>query len=157
MKQVALLSVAGAFVLAHGAFAQNSTTQPQQAAQPTSQATQSTPPAQPSTATSATTRPRHDANYPNPSGQDSKPNKAPAAPKKATGSAPANGNVESRGSRTSDQSASAQAVAKQKTYRGNTGRKTDPGTACSTARATPNGGVDCGLGGEGATPGKVPK
>jgi hypothetical protein len=46
---------------------------------------------------------------------------------------------------------------KQKAYTGNTGKKTDPGTACSSARPTPNGGVDCGTSGNAATPGKVPK
>jgi hypothetical protein len=89
--------------------------------------------------------------------QDSQPAKAPVRPKKATGSAPGNGNAESRGTRTSDQSAASQGVAKQKAYKGNTGKKADPGTACSTARPTNNGGVDCGTGGKGATPGKVPK
>jgi hypothetical protein len=46
---------------------------------------------------------------------------------------------------------------KQKAYTGNTGKKTDPGTACSSARPTPNGGVDCGTTGDAATAGKVPK
>jgi hypothetical protein len=46
---------------------------------------------------------------------------------------------------------------KQKAYTGNTGKKNDPGTACSSARPTPNGGVDCGTTGDAATAGKVPK
>src|SRR3954447_11987345 len=46
---------------------------------------------------------------------------------------------------------------KQKSYTGNTGKKADAGTACSSARPTPNGGVDCGTSGNAATPGKVPK
>jgi len=46
---------------------------------------------------------------------------------------------------------------KQKAYTGNTGKKKDAGTACSSARPTPNGGVDCGTSGNAATPGKVPK
>jgi hypothetical protein len=46
---------------------------------------------------------------------------------------------------------------KQKAYTGNTGKKADAGTACSSARATPNGGVDCGTSGNAATAGKVPK
>ncbi|MEA3178542.1 MAG: hypothetical protein QOI59_2065 [Gammaproteobacteria bacterium] len=48
-------------------------------------------------------------------------------------------------------------VEKRKAYTGNTGKKTDPGTACSSARPTANGGVDCGTGGDSATAGKVPK
>jgi hypothetical protein len=128
--------------LAPPAFAQNpSTPQP------------SVPSAQSPAPSSSQTRP--DAQYPNPSGQDSKPNQTP--PKKATGSAPDKGTVEQRGSRTKDQSSASQKTAKRKTYQGNTGKKADPGTACSTARPTNNGGVDCGTGGEGATPGKVPK
>lgn len=46
---------------------------------------------------------------------------------------------------------------KQKTYTGNSGKKADAGTAYSSARPTPNGGVDCGTSGNAATPGKVPK
>jgi hypothetical protein len=46
---------------------------------------------------------------------------------------------------------------KQKAYTGNEGRKRDPGTACNSARPNPNGGVDCGMSGNAATPGKVPK
>ncbi|MDB6159734.1 MAG: hypothetical protein JWO04_3440 [Gammaproteobacteria bacterium] len=144
MKRALLLGLTGAFALAQGAVGQNSAATP--------------PPATiSSSSSSATAQPRPDAKYPNPSGQDSQPSKAPVAPKKATGSAPGNGNVESRGTRTSDQSAASQGAAKQKVYKGNTGKKPDPGTACSTARPTNNGGVDCGTGGKGATPGKVPK
>jgi hypothetical protein len=46
---------------------------------------------------------------------------------------------------------------KQKAYTGNTGKKKDAGTACSSARPRPNGGVDCGTSGNSATAGKVPK
>jgi hypothetical protein len=46
---------------------------------------------------------------------------------------------------------------KQKAYTGNTGKKKDAGTACSSARPNANGGVDCGTGGNSATTGKVPK
>jgi|KBSSwiStaDraftv2_1062776.scaffolds.fasta_scaffold10552_8 hypothetical protein len=46
---------------------------------------------------------------------------------------------------------------KQKAYTGNTGKKQDAGTACSSARPKPNGGVDCGTSGNAATAGKVPK
>jgi hypothetical protein len=99
---------------------------------------------------------RPDATYPNPSGQDSQPKPAnPPAAGSKQGAKP--GTVESRGAQTSKQSAGAQGVAKQKAYQGNTGKKSDAGTACSTARPTANGGVDCGTSGEGATPGKVPK
>ena len=46
---------------------------------------------------------------------------------------------------------------KQKAYTGNKGKKSDAGTACSSARPNPNGGVDCGTSGNAATAGKVPK
>jgi hypothetical protein len=95
---------------------------------------------------------RPDAQYANPSGQDSKPSKT-TVPK----AAPPAGSVEQRGTQTSQQSKPVQPSAKQKSYQGNVGKKGDVGTACSTARPTPQGGVDCGTGGEGATPGKVPK
>jgi hypothetical protein len=48
-------------------------------------------------------------------------------------------------------------IDKQKAYTGNTGKKTDAGTACSSARPSANGGVDCGTSGNSATTGKVPK
>jgi len=51
----------------------------------------------------------------------------------------------------------AKAVEKEKAYNGNKGKKRDPGTACSSARPTPNGGVDCGTKGDAATSGQVPK
>jgi hypothetical protein len=135
MNRAALLGFVGAVCLAQGTFAQTA--------------------AQPAAKTPASSQTRPDAQYAKPSGQDSQPTKT--APKKATGSSPGQGNVESRGSKTTDQSAGAQGAVKQKAYNGNTGKKTDAGTACSTARATPSGGVDCGTSGEGATPGKVPK
>jgi len=143
MKRTALVGLLSTVWLAPLAFGQNPA-----ATQPPS----STPGAQTPAPSSSQTRP--DAQYPNPSGQDRKPSQTP--PRKATGSAPGNGSVEQRGSRTKDQSAASQGTAKRKTYRGNTGKKSDPGTACSTARPTKNGSVDCGTGGEGATPGKVP-
>jgi len=46
---------------------------------------------------------------------------------------------------------------KQKAYTGNTGKKQDADPACSSARPSPNGGVDCGTSGNAATAGKVPK
>jgi hypothetical protein len=45
----------------------------------------------------------------------------------------------------------------RKTYEGNSGKKQNAETACSTARRKPNGDLDCGTGGEGALPGKIPK
>jgi hypothetical protein len=112
-----------------------------------------TPSAQPSQSSTSQSRP--DARYPNPSGQDSQPRAT--APKRATGSAPGKGNPEGRGSRTAQQSAPVQQVAKQGSYQGNKGKKADPGTACSSARPTPNGGVDCGTGGKAATSRTPPK
>jgi hypothetical protein len=53
--------------------------------------------------------------------------------------------------------AQSKTVNKQKAYTGNTGKKSDPGTACSSARPAANGGMDCGTGGDAATTGKVPK
>jgi hypothetical protein len=53
--------------------------------------------------------------------------------------------------------AQSKSVNKQKAYTGNTGKKSDPGTACSSARPAANGGMDCGTGGDAATTGKVPK
>jgi hypothetical protein len=104
---------------------------------------------------SSDSQPRPDAKYPRPSGQDSRP--STTTPKAASGSSPAKGDPERRGTSTAKQSAAARHVEKQGAYRGQQGKKSDPGTACSTARATPGGGVDCGTGGEGATPGKIPK
>jgi hypothetical protein len=43
------------------------------------------------------------------------------------------------------------------TYQGAAGKTDNTSTACSTARTKANGRLDCGTGGEGATPGKVPK
>jgi hypothetical protein len=46
---------------------------------------------------------------------------------------------------------------KRKAYTGNTGKKKDAGTACSSARPSANGGVDCGTSGNAATTGSPPK
>jgi cytoskeletal protein RodZ len=140
MNRTVLLGLLGGLSLAQAAFAQAPSTP--------------TPPASsPQASSSSESRP--DANYPRPSGQDSQPGKT--APKRAAGSSPDKGTVESRGSRTANQSAQVQGTAKQQAYKGNTGKKKDPGTACSTARATKNGGIDCGTGGTSGTPGKAPK
>lgn len=163
MKQLALLCLCGSVWYAQGALAQvSSATQPPPApsATPSTSPASSTAPAPPPStapAPSATQQPSRDAKYPKPSGQDSQPSDRPSPPKKSMTSGPSQGNPEARGSRTADQSAAVQQTAKQPVYRGNAGKKADPGTACSTARPTKNGGVDCGMGGEGATPGKVPK
>jgi hypothetical protein len=140
MKRTSLLSFIGAFGLAGAAMAQTPST--------------SAPAAAPSTTTSP------DAVYAKPSGQDSQPNKAPplkkqravATQKKAPSASTGTGTVESRGAKAADQSAAVRKVAKQKSYSGNSGKKPDPGTACSTARPTPNGGLDCGMSGDSATP-----
>jgi hypothetical protein len=65
------------------------------------------------------------------------------------------GTVEQRGTKAANQSAPVRKLAKQKAYTGNSGSKQDPGTVCSTARPTPNGGVDCGTSGDSATLGKI--
>jgi hypothetical protein len=124
-----------------------------------SQSTFAQAPNQPSSSTSRTSaaapQTRPDARYPNPSGQDSRPSET--HPQKSVRNGKTQGTVESRGSKTSDQSAASQPVAKQKSYTGNTGKKSDPGTACSSARPTPNGGIDCGVSGNAATTGRAPK
>jgi hypothetical protein len=38
------------------------------------------------------------------------------------------------------------------TYHGAQGKKTDPGTACSTARVKKDGSLDCGMSGKAAVP-----
>lgn len=38
------------------------------------------------------------------------------------------------------------------TYTQSTGKKSDPGTACSTARTKPDGSLDCGMSGKPITP-----
>jgi hypothetical protein len=121
-----------------------------------------TPPAssqQPQTHTQSQSRP--DAVYPHPSGQDSPTNKQSPSAKKPSSTAsqqrPATGTgtVEQRGAKAASQSAPIRKLAKQKSYTGNSGSKQDPGTVCSTARPTPNGGVDCGTSGDSATLGKI--
>jgi hypothetical protein len=135
VKRATLLYLVAALALGQGSLAQT----PAPATPPPSSSTESRP----------------DASYPKPSGQDSQPKQTPTK-SKATPPQATTG-VESRGSQTAQQSSAVKPVAKQKAYTGNTGKKQDPGTACSTARPTKNGGIDCGTGGEGATPGKVPK
>jgi hypothetical protein len=141
MKRTMLLGVLGGLSLTAAAVAQQP---PASAPQPA-----------PSSSQPASNAARPDANYPKPSGQDSQPSRT--TPKQAPGSSPDNGTVQSQGAQHANQSGQVKSLEKHPTYKGNTGKKKDPGTACSTARPTKNGGVDCGTGGEGATPGKVPK
>jgi hypothetical protein len=119
-----------------------------------------TPPAssqQPQTQTQS----RPDAVYPHPSGQDSPTNKQSPSAKKPRSTTSqkrpetGTGTVEQRGTKAANQSAPVRKLAKQKAYTGNSGSKQDPGTVCSTARPTPNGGVDCGTSGDSATLGKI--
>ncbi len=95
---------------------------------------------------------RPDAAYPERSGQHSEPNKpihskAPSTASKTP--SPASSRQAARGNR------GPHAEAKAGVYTGATGKKPDPGTACSTARVTPAGALDCGTGGDGATAGKI--
>lgn len=106
------------------------------------------------TARSATeTRP--DARYPHPSGQDSQPDNSSHKTKLAA--AGSGKDKESGRDQTPEATRSKQAgqLAKRKSYTGNTGSKANPGTACSTARPTVDGGVDCGTSGNSATEGKI--
>jgi cytoskeletal protein RodZ len=111
--------------------------------------------------THAQSQSRPDAVYPHPSGQDSPTNKQSPSAKKPSSTAPqqkpgiGTGTVEQRGTKAANQAAPVRKLAKQKAYTGNSGSKQDPGTVCSTARPTPNGGVDCGTSGDGATLGKI--
>ena len=88
---------------------------------------------------------RPDAVYPKPSGQDSQPRKSNTITRRDV---PA--------SRASSQPSAAPAASKQ-TYQGQTGRKSAPSTACSTARTKADGTLDCGTGGNAALPGRIPK
>jgi hypothetical protein len=87
---------------------------------------------------------RPDAVYPKPSGQDSQPKQSNVITHRDVPAA--------RSTQPSTSSASS-----GKTYEGNTGKKSAPGTACGTARQKPNGDLDCGTGGNAALPGKIPK
>lgn len=84
---------------------------------------------------------RPDALYPQPSGQDSAPKRSAPAPAAAARlRAPASAGTHAA------------------PYRGNSGRKranAAASTACSSARITKNGQLDCGTGGDAATRGKI--
>lgn len=99
---------------------------------------------------------RPDANYPSPSGQDSHPENSSHRTRLAGGeSKPTNGTADNRGAKAADQSRPVRKLNERKAYTGSSGSKADPGTACSTARPTQNGGVDCGTTGNSATEGKL--
>jgi hypothetical protein len=63
--------------------------------------------------------------------------------------------VDRHGAKARDQAPPVKKLAQQKAYTGASGTKQDPGTVCSTARPTKDGGVDCGTSGSGATLGKI--
>ncbi len=120
------------------------------------QARSSSPQAQPRSAQSAVTETRPDASYPHPSGQDSHPDQSAHTTRLAgAGSRKNNGTVENRGTKAADQSKQAHHLAERKAYTGASGSKADPGTACTTARPTRDGGIDCGTTGDSSTMGKV--
>lgn len=102
------------------------------------------------------TETRPNARYPHPSGQDSQPDNAPRNTRMAAGGskkAAQSGHDQTR--QATRQSKQAAGLGKQKSYTGNSGSKADPGTACTTARPTVDGGVDCGTSGNSATMGKI--
>jgi hypothetical protein len=109
----------------------------------------------PDTAAQSATETRPDAKYPHPSGQDSQPDNSSHKTKLAA--AGSRKDKESGQDQTPDASRSKQAaqLGKRKSYTGNTGSKANFGTACSTARPTVDGGVDCGTSGNSATEGKI--
>jgi hypothetical protein len=108
-----------------------------------------------SSAQSATeTRP--DARYPHPSGQDSQPDRSPHKTQlAAAGSKEDKEAGRDQTAAATGQSKQAAHLGKRKTYTESTGSKADPGTACSTARPTVDGGVDCGTSGNSATLGRT--
>jgi hypothetical protein len=89
---------------------------------------------------------RPDAVYAKPSGQDSQPRPSNVVTHRTVDTG-----------QPSNQPSVPPPAGAQKTYRGNTGKKSDPGTACNTARVKPNGDLDCGTGGQAALSGKIPR
>ena len=140
----------------------SSSSQPQQANQPrAAQGDRAKPPvrSQPkktaASSQAAATETRPDARYPHPSGQDSQPDNSSRKTHVASAnSKTGTGTAENRGAKAADQSRPVNKLSQRKTYTGNSGSKADPGTACSTARPTQEGGVDCGTTGNSATEGK---
>jgi hypothetical protein len=102
------------------------------------------------------TETRPDAKYPHPSGQDSQPDHSSGKTKvAAVGSKKDKESGQDQNPKATGRSSQVDHLAKQKAYTGNSGSKGDPGTACSTARQTADGGLDCGTGGNSATMGKI--
>lgn len=108
------------------------------------------------TSAQSATETRPDARYPHPSGQDSQPDHSPHKTKLAAAGSKEDKEAGRDQTREATPHSKQDAqLAKRKTYGGSTGSKADPGTACSTARPTANGGVDCGTSGNSATMGKI--
>jgi len=89
-----------------------------------------------SNASTPSTSDRPDAVYPKPAGQDSSPQRSRASKP----AAPAPGHA---------------APERPANYHGNSGKKKATSTACSSARLTGNGQLDCGTHGDAATGGKL--
>ena len=99
---------------------------------------------------------RPSASYPHPSGQDSQPDHAPRTTKlAAVGSKTDRESGKDQSAAATDNSQQVNRLARKKSYSGRSGPKSDPGTACSTARPTSDGGVDCGMSGNSATNGHI--
>jgi hypothetical protein len=102
------------------------------------------------------TETRPDAKYPHPSGQDSQPDHSSGKTKvAAVGSKQDKESGRDQNPKATGRSSQVDRLAKQKTYTGGSGSKGDPGTACSTARTTADGRLDCGTSGDSATLGKI--
>jgi hypothetical protein len=173
MSRISLTCVVAAVVAASGAFAQSASapantnsTAPRRATRPPSviqpsatlpqgqsrqtQTGQSGKPSQSATET------RPDARYPHPSGQDSQPDHSSGKTKlAAVGSKKDKESGQDQKPKATGRSKQVDQLAKRNTYTGSNGSKGDPGTACSTARPTSDGGVDCGTSGNSATMGKI--
>jgi len=143
MKRMAWVGLLSGMLIGHGALAQNSAATPPQPTPTPSTRAPSTQ-AQPTPTQSAQTPSAHPHNTQAPSTHppQSAPKADPSAAPNTTGA---------------PKTQQGNPAEKQKAYTGNTGKKNDPGTACSSARPTPNGGVNCGTTGDAATAGKVPK
>jgi hypothetical protein len=108
------------------------------------------------TSAQSATETRPDARYPHPSGQDSAPDRSPRTTKLAAAGSGKDKEAGRDQTREATPHSKQEAqLTKRKTYTGNTGSKADPGTACTTARPTVDGGVDCGTSGNSATLGKI--
>lgn len=172
MRRISLTYLLAGTLLASGAFAQNAA-QPNGGAQrpgPTSgNQVQAPSPDQAKGKRSANAQDRRSADtrrsatetrpaakYPHPSGQDSQPdNSSGKTVLAAPGSKKDKESGHERAPAATRQSKQADQLARQKTYTESSGSKADPSTACTTARPTVNGGVDCGMSGNSATQGKV--